>query len=130
MLIVRPCRSTLSLDSEALEGRLSTGYPIETYIQKNSGHKHIRRRRTQIGLKLQSRRKKLILTTKPPLFIRMDIVCANGLFYMLGCSRFRYTIFQFRFIRFEKATSYLSIGFIYLGRSPELEPGGNHGSRT
>jgi len=40
MLIVRPCRSTLSLDSEALEGRFSTGYPIETYIQKNSGRKH------------------------------------------------------------------------------------------
>jgi hypothetical protein len=25
-------RTTLSLDSEALEGRLSTGYPIETYL--------------------------------------------------------------------------------------------------
>ena len=40
-------------------------------------------------------------------FIRMDIVCVNGRFNMLGCSRFRYTILQFRFIRFGKATSYL-----------------------
>ena len=31
--------------------------------------------RTQTGLKLQPRRKKLILTTKPALVIRMDIVC-------------------------------------------------------
>ena len=30
--IIDADRSTLSLDSEALEGRLSTGYPIETYI--------------------------------------------------------------------------------------------------
>jgi hypothetical protein len=27
-------RTTLSSDSEALEGRLSTGYPIETYLKK------------------------------------------------------------------------------------------------
>jgi hypothetical protein len=39
----------------------------------------------QIGLKLQSRRKKLILTTKPALVIQMDIVCVNGRFNMLGC---------------------------------------------
>ena len=40
----------------------------------------------QTGLKLQSRRKKLILTTKPALVIQMDIVCVNGRFNMLGCS--------------------------------------------
>jgi hypothetical protein len=36
----------------------------------------------QTGLKLQSRRKKLILTKKPALVIRMSIVCANGHFNM------------------------------------------------
>ena len=30
--IIDADRSTLSLDSEVLEGRLSTGYPIETYL--------------------------------------------------------------------------------------------------
>jgi len=40
----------------------------------------------QTGLKLQSRRKKLVLTTKPTLVIRMSIVCASGRFNMLGCN--------------------------------------------
>ena len=39
----------------------------------------------QTGLKLQTRRKKISLTTKPALVIRMSIVCANGRFNMLGC---------------------------------------------
>jgi len=61
----------------------------------------------QIDLKLQCRRKKLILTTKPALVNRMIVVCINGRFNMLGCSSNRHTIHHFRFIRFEKATSYL-----------------------
>jgi len=40
----------------------------------------------QTGLKLQPRRKKINLTAKPALVIRMSIVCANGRFNMLGCS--------------------------------------------
>ena len=56
----------------------------------------------QTGLKLQSRHKKLILTTKPVLVNRMIIVCINGRFNMLGCSRSRHTIHHFRFIRIEK----------------------------
>jgi len=40
----------------------------------------------QNGLKLQPRRKKLILTTKPALVNRMLIVCINGRFNMLGYS--------------------------------------------
>jgi len=40
----------------------------------------------QTGLKFQSRRKKLILTTKPVLVTQMGIVCVNGRFNMLGCS--------------------------------------------
>ena len=39
----------------------------------------------QTGLKLQSRCKRLILTTKPALVIQMDIVCVRGRFNMLGC---------------------------------------------
>jgi hypothetical protein len=30
-------RSTLSFDPEALEGRLLTGYPIETYLKAKRG---------------------------------------------------------------------------------------------
>ena len=63
----------------------------------------------QTGLKFQSRRKKLILTTKPVLVTQMGIVCVNGRFNMLGCSWTRYTIHHFRFIRFKKATFYLSL---------------------
>jgi hypothetical protein len=44
------------------------------------------RRRTQTGLKLQSRRKKISLTTKTALVIQMDIVCINGRFNILGYS--------------------------------------------
>ena len=40
----------------------------------------------QIDLKLQPRRKKLLLTTKPALVNRMIIVCINGRFNMLGGS--------------------------------------------
>jgi hypothetical protein len=40
----------------------------------------------QIDPKLQCRRKKLILTTKPALVNRMIVVCINGHFNMLGCS--------------------------------------------
>jgi hypothetical protein len=40
----------------------------------------------QNGLKLQPRRKKLILTTKPALVNPMIIVCINGRFNMLGYS--------------------------------------------
>jgi hypothetical protein len=40
----------------------------------------------QIDLKLQCRRKKLILTTKPALVNRMIVVCINGRFKILGCS--------------------------------------------
>jgi len=40
----------------------------------------------QIDLKLQPRRKKLILTTKPALVNRMIIVCVNWRLNMLGCS--------------------------------------------
>jgi hypothetical protein len=35
----------------------------------------------QTGLKLQTPRKKLSLTTKLPLVIQMDIVCATGRFH-------------------------------------------------
>jgi hypothetical protein len=59
----------------------------------------------QTGRKLQSWRKKLILTTKPALIIRMDIICIGGRFNMLGCSWNRYTIHYFRFVRSVKATS-------------------------
>jgi hypothetical protein len=38
----------------------------------------------------------------------MIIVCINERFNMLGCSRSRHTIHHFRFIRVEKAMSYLS----------------------
>jgi hypothetical protein len=50
----------------------------------------------QIGLKLQSRRKKLILTTKPALFIQMDIVCVNGRFNMRAAyeANTQFTIFD------------------------------------
>jgi len=61
----------------------------------------------QIGLKLQSRRKKSILTTKLALVIQMDIVCVNGRFNMLDCLKSLYTIHHFRFIRAEKAMPYL-----------------------
>ncbi len=39
----------------------------------------------QTGLKLQFRRKKLILTTKPAVVIQLVIACANGCFKMFGC---------------------------------------------
>jgi hypothetical protein len=55
-----------------------------------------------------SSQKKLILTTKPALVNRMSIVYINGRFNILGCRRSRHTIHHFRFVRFEKAMSYLS----------------------
>jgi len=48
------------------------------------------------------------MTTNPALVNRMIIVCINERFNMLGCSRSRHTIHHFRFIRVEKAMSYLS----------------------
>jgi hypothetical protein len=55
-------------------------------VQSFEKDPQIRRRRTQIDLKLQLRRKKLILTTKPALVNRMIIDCINGCLNMLGCS--------------------------------------------
>ena len=90
---------------------------------KKSSPGQIRRRRTQIDLKWQSRRKKSSLSTKPALANRMIVVCINGRFNMLGYSWCRYTIRNFRLIRFEKAMSYLyclgilrSSGWMHSGR--------------
>jgi len=55
----------------------------ETYLKKNpAASKAVSY--AQNGLKLQPRRKKLILTTKPALVNRMIIDCINGRFNMLG----------------------------------------------
>jgi hypothetical protein len=60
-------------------------YGSESDFQNYHPHLHVLatdrrqiRRRTQTGLKLQSRRNTLILKTKPDLVIQVDIVCVNG----------------------------------------------------
>jgi hypothetical protein len=84
------------IDADRSTLRLSTGYPIDLSRRSsknedgNSTFKKIQPQGipvsyAQIGLRLQSRRKKLILTTKPALVIQMNIVCVNGRFNMLGC---------------------------------------------
>jgi hypothetical protein len=69
-----PSADDYLIDADRSTLRLSTGYPIEPTFKKKSSPGQIRRRRTQIDLKLQSRRKKSSLTTKSVLANRMIVV--------------------------------------------------------
>jgi hypothetical protein len=57
-----------------------------------------------------------MLTVKPASATRKVIVCVNGCFNMLCWSWSRYTIHHFRFIRTEKAMSYLSLCLFNISR--------------
>ena len=66
-----------------------------------------------IGLEFEPQHKKLTLTTKPPLVIRLIIVCANGCFNMLGCSQSRYTtIFDLSALKKQCLISFLFISLL------------------
>jgi len=76
--------------------------PLKTFDGQNeSSNKRINGIDELLAIRLKGSnhrccaKKKLILTTKPPLVTPIIVVCANGCFNMLGCSRSRHPIHHF-----------------------------------